>query len=194
MAPEIIVIGTSRGGLRALQGLLSALDDTFPVPIVIVQHRGKESTTGLCEFLSRYSALPLSEPEDKEPIMPGHIYLAPRDYHLLIENRSFALSIDPPVAFARPSIDLLFECAADEFGQAAVGIILTGSNRDGAHGLAAINRRGGVTIVQDPNSTEFREMPDAALDQTEVDWVLPLQDIANRLVELSCVAPKSYAN
>lgn len=188
MAPEIIVIGTSRGGLKALQALLPGLDETIQVPIVIVQHRGKESDTGLCEFLSNYSSLPVSEPDDKEPIMPGHIYLAPRDYHLLIENRSFALSIDPPIVFARPSIDLLFECAADEYGQGALGVILTGRNQDGARGLAAITRRGGFTIVQEPASAEFREMPDAALAQTEVDWILPLKGIADRLNELSAVA------
>ena len=191
---EIIVIGTSRGGLKALQELLPQLDNTFQVPIVIVQHRGKESETGLCQFLSNYSALPISEPDDKELIMPGYVYLAPRDYHLLIENRSFALSIDPPIGFARPSIDLLFECAADEYGQGAIGVILTGRNRDGARGLAAISRRGGVTIVQDPESAEFREMPDAAVAQTEVDWILPLKDIAQRLVALSGVAPMHYAN
>lgn len=191
---EIIVIGTSRGGLKALQELLPELDNTLQVPIVIVQHRGKESETGLCQFLSNYSALPISEPDDKEQIMPGHIYLAPRDYHLLIENRNFALSIDPPIGFARPSIDLLFECAADEYGQGVIGVILTGRNRDGARGLAAISKRGGFTIVQDPDSAEFREMPDAAVAQTEVDWILPLKDIAQRLVELSGVAPMHYAN
>jgi len=194
VTPEIIVIGTSRGGLKALQELLSALDDSFQVPIVIVQHRGKESETGLCEFLSSYSCLPVAEPDDKEPIMPGHIYLAPRDYHLLIERRSFALSIDPPITFARPSIDLLFECAAEEYGKGAIGVILTGRNRDGARGLAAISRRGGLTIVQDPSSAEFREMPEAALAQAEVDDVLSLKDIASRLMQLSAVAPMSYAN
>lgn len=194
MTPEIIVIGTSRGGLKALQELLSALDNTFQIPIVIVQHRGKETETGLCEFLSNYSALPISEPDDKEPIMPRRIYLAPRDYHLLIENRSFALSIDPPIVFARPSIDLLFECAAEQYGPAAVGVILTGRNRDGARGLSAISRRGGLTIVQDPNSAEFREMPDASIAQTEVDCVLPLKGIARRLVELSAGAQVHYAN
>lgn len=191
---EIIVIGTSRGGLKALQELLPELDNTLQVPIVIVQHRGKESDTGLCQFLSNYSTLPVSEPDDKEQIMPGHIYLAPRDYHLLIENRSFALSIDPPIGFARPSIDLLFECAADEYGRGVIGVILTGRNRDGARGLTAINKRGGFTIVQDPDSAEFREMPDAAVAHAEVDWILPLKDIAQRLVELSGVAPMHYAN
>jgi len=194
MVPKIIVIGTSRGGLKALQELLPELDSTFQIPIVIVQHRGKESEAGLCEFLSNYSALPVSEPDDKELIMPGHIYLAPRDYHLLIEDGSFALSIDAPIVFARPSIDLLFECAADEYGQEATGVILTGRNRDGARGLAAISQRGGFTIVQDPDSAEFREMPDAAIAQTDVDAILPLKDISKRLVELSGVVPMHYAN
>ena len=185
MALEIIVIGTSRGGLKAMQELLPELGDTFQIPIVIVQHRGKESDTGLCEFLSNYSPLPVSEPDDKEPIMPGHVYLAPRDYHLLIENRSFALSIDPPIVFARPSIDLLFECAANAYGAGALGVILTGRNRDGALGLAAITRRGGTTIVQEPASAEFREMPEAAIAQTAVDWILPLKGIAERLIKIS---------
>lgn len=189
MSLEIIVIGTSRGGLKALQELLPELANTFPVPIVIVQHRGKESDIGLCEFLSNYSPLPVSEPDDKEPIMPGHIYLAPRDYHLLIENRSFALSTAAPIVFARPSIDLLFECAADEYGPKALGVILTGRNRDGAHGLAVIARRGGTTVVQEPASAEFREMPDAAIAQTQVDWILPLKGIADRLTELSATTP-----
>ena len=189
MTLEIIVIGTSRGGLKALQELLPELANTFQVPIVIVQHRGKESDIGLCEFLANYSPLPVSEPDDKEPIMPSHIYLAPRDYHLLIENRSFALSTAAPIVFARPSIDLLFECAADEYGPKALGVILTGRNRDGAHGLAAIARSGGTTIVQEPASAEFREMPDAAIAQTQVDWILPLKGIADRLTELSATAP-----
>jgi len=189
VALEIIVIGTSRGGLKALQELLPELSNTFQIPIVIVQHRGKESDTGLCEFLSNYSPLPVSEPDDKEPIMPRHIYLAPRDYHLLIENRSFALSTAAPIVFARPSIDLLFECAADEYGQKALGVILTGRNRDGALGLAAIARRGGTTIIQEPASAEFREMPDAAMAQIEADWILPLKGIAHRLIELSATVP-----
>src|SRR5687767_14689521 len=109
MAGEIIVIGTSRGGLKALEQVLSGIDSDFVVPMVIVQHRGKDLETGLCEHLGRISPLPVSEPEDKEPILPSHVYLAPRDYHLLIETMSFALSTDPPVNFARPSIDVLFE-------------------------------------------------------------------------------------
>src|SRR5688572_12125366 len=117
----------------------------------MVQHRGKDLETGLCEFLARSSRLPITEPEDKETIMPGRAYLAPRDYHLLIENRSFALSTDAPVSFARPSIDVLFESAADEYQNRAIGVIMTGANHDGARGLAAIKAQGGLTLVEDPN-------------------------------------------
>lgn len=182
---EIVVIGTSTGGLKALQTLLSGLPGEFPLPVVIVQHRGTGSENGLCEFLSKSSSLPVSEPEDKEPMLPGHIYLAPRDYHLLIENRSFALSTDPAVGFARPSIDVLFESAADQYQERTIGVILTGANRDGARGLAAIKSRGGITIVEDPSSASCREMPDAALALTNADWVLALQEIATRLQQLT---------
>ncbi|HEV7797348.1 MAG TPA: chemotaxis protein CheB [Pyrinomonadaceae bacterium] len=185
MAFEIIVVGTSTGGLKALQILLSGLPAEFPLPIVIVQHRGTGSENGLCEFLSKSSNAAVSEPEDKEPLRPGHTYLAPRDYHLLIENRSFALSTDSAVRFARPSIDVLFESVADQYRQGAIGVILTGANRDGARGLAAIKSYGGMTVVEDPSSAACREMPDAALAQTNADWVLTLPDIAPRLQQLA---------
>jgi two-component system chemotaxis response regulator CheB len=182
---EIVVIGTSTGGLKALQALLSGLPAEFPLPVVIVQHRGPGSESGLCEFLRRFCSLPISEPEDKEPVLPGRIYLAARDYHLLVENGSFALSTDPAVGFARPSIDVLFESAADEYRERAIGVILTGANRDGARGLAAIKARGGITVVEDPFAAACPEMPEAALAQTKADWVLPLPEIAERLQLLS---------
>ena len=182
---EIVVVGTSTGGLKALQTLLSGLPADFSLPIVIAQHRGQAADSGLCEFLGKCSSLPVSEPEDKELVLPGHAYLAARDYHLLIEAGSFALSTDPPVGFARPSIDVLFESVADEYLQQAIGVILTGANRDGARGLATIKSRGGITLVEDPISATCREMPDAALAQTTVDWVLPLQDIPPCLQQLA---------
>lgn len=191
MAFEIVVVGTSTGGLKALQTLLSGLPAGFPLPIVIVQHRGKGSASGLCEFLSKWSSVPVAEPEDKEPVRGGHAYLAPRDYHLLIENHSFALSTDAPVGFARPSIDVLFESAADEYQRRAIGVILTGGNRDGARGLAAIKSQGGLTLVEDPVSAACREMPEAAITQTKPDWILPLEEIALRLHKLSeCSTPR----
>ena len=177
VAFEIVVVGTSIGGLKALQTLLSALPDDFPVPMVIVQHRGKDSEIGLCDFLTRSSRLPISEPEDKEQIVSGRVYLAPRDYHLLVEKGSFALSTDPAVGFARPSIDVLFESVADEYQERAIGVVLTGANRDGGRGLAAIKLRGGLTLVEDPASAACREMPDAAIAGTAVDYILSLEDI-----------------
>lgn len=184
MAFEIVVVGTSIGGLKALQTLLSGLPDGFPVPVVIVQHRGKDPEISLCDFLGRSSRLPISEPEDKETIFPGRAYLATGDYHLLVESGSFALSTDPPVGFARPSIDVLFESAADAYRERTIGVVLTGANRDGAHGLAAIKQRGGLAVVEDPAGAACREMPEAAIAGTEVDKILPLQEIGPFLGEL----------
>lgn len=158
------------------------------MPIVIVQHRGKDSETGLCDFLARSSLLPISEPEDKESILPGHIYLAPRDYHLLLADGSFALSTDPPVGFARPSVDVLFESAADEFKERTIGVVLTGANRDGAKGLAAIKSRGGLTLVEDPDLATCREMPDSAIASSEVDRILALEEIGPFLTNI-CKVP-----
>ena len=185
MAFEIVVVGTSTGGLKALQTLLSGLPAEFSLPIVIAQHRGKDLESGLCEYLSEISSLPVSEPEDKEALLGGHVYLAPRDYHLLIENRSFALSTAQSVRFARPSIDVLFESAADAFQTRAIGVVLTGANSDGAQGLATIKSRGGFTIVEDPVSAAARELPDAAIAQATPDKILALDQIAACLVTLS---------
>ncbi|HET6647835.1 MAG TPA: chemotaxis protein CheB [Pyrinomonadaceae bacterium] len=185
MAFDIVVVGASTGGLKALQIVLSGLPLDFSLPIVMVQHRGKDMETGLCEFLARSSRLPVTEPEDKEMILPGRAYLAPRDYHLLIEDGCFALSTDHPVGFARPSIDVLFESAADEYKARAIGVILTGANQDGARGLAAIKAHGGLTLVEDPSTAACRVMPDAAINMTRVDWILPLQEVAPSLSKLT---------
>ena len=182
---DIVVIGTSTGGLKALQTLLSGLPAEFSLPVVIAQHRGKDLDSGLCEYLGESSSLPVVEPDDKEPLLAGRAYLAPRDYHLLIENRSFALSTAQSVRFARPSIDVLFESAADAFQTGAIGVILTGANSDGARGLATIKSRGGFTIVEDPTSAAAREMPDAAIAQATPDKILALDQIAPCLITLS---------
>jgi two-component system chemotaxis response regulator CheB len=178
LSREIVVIGTSYGGLSALQILLPALSEDFPLPVVIVQHRRKDNDDGLCDFLRKRSHLPLGEPNDKEAIEPGRVYLAPRDYHLLIDQGSFALSTDSPVIHARPSIDVLFESAADAYRERAIGVVLTGANRDGGIGLARIKAQGGLAIVQDPETAESPAMPRAAIAATEVDRVLPLSEIA----------------
>jgi two-component system chemotaxis response regulator CheB len=183
LAFEIVVVGTSYGGLSALQTLLPALAPDFPLPVVVVQHRGKDSDN-LCEFLQRHSALPLTEPNDKAAIAPGRVYLAPRDYHLLIERDGFALSTEAPVGYARPSINVLFESAADVYQEHVVGVILTGANADGARGLAKIKAYGGYAVVEDPAGAESRGMPTAAIAASTVDAVLPVKEIAPYLNQL----------
>ena len=173
----IIVIGASLGGLHALQTILASLPAEFSLPIAIVQHREAGSSEILQEILQRHSLLTVCDAEDQAAIKPGHVYLAPADYHLLLEPGYFTLSTVEPVNYARPAIDVLFESAADSYGEKAVGVILTGLNYDGARGLAAIKRRGGIAIVQDPATAEAPDMPKAALAATPVDKILPLAAI-----------------
>ena len=187
MSYEVIAIGASWGGLQALGTLLQGIPPQLDQPIVVAQHRSPESSRGVLEsLLQRHIGRPVSEPGDKDAIKPRHVYVAPADYHLLVDGGHFALSVDGRVRFARPSIDVLFESVAESYRDRAIGIVLTGANDDGAAGLAAIKRNGGVSIVQDPHTAERRTMPDAALAATEADAVLPLADIAHFLYGLCC--------
>jgi two-component system chemotaxis response regulator CheB len=181
----MIVVGASLGGLRALVAILRGMPIAFPMPFAVVLHRHKDSDGALLEMLRAESPLPASEPCDKEPMLPGHIYLAPADYHLLVEPTHFSLSIDEPVRYARPSIDVLFESAADAFGGKTIGIVLTGANGDGAVGAARIRARGGRVIVQDPATAEAPQMPQAVLASVNPDYILSLDRIAPLLIELS---------
>lgn len=183
---EAIVMGVSAGGLHALQTVLPALPAHFPLPIAIVQHLDPKADTYLAEILNRHCAITVKEAEDKEALKPGVAYLAPPGYHLLIEpDRSFSLSVDEKVNYSRPSIDLLFESAADAFGQMLIGVVLTGANADGANGLKAIKTYGGVTIVQNPATAEVSYMPQAALETAaRVDYIANLERIAPLLVQL----------
>ena len=174
----------SRGGLNALQTILSYLSGGFKLPIVIVQHRESGMETDLAELLRQYSARPVLEPNDKDEIKAGTVYIAPADYHLAVEEGHLALSTEQPRGYSRPSIDILFESAAEEYGNRVIGIILAGSNKDGAVGLAEIARRGGLTVVQDPVTAESREMPEAALNACKVDYILPLEAIGGFLDRL----------
>lgn len=178
MAFSLVVIGTSLGGTDALQVLLPALPGDFPAALALVLHRGRNSDASLIDFLQRNCRLPVVEAQDKTLITPGHLYVAPADYHLLVEGNHFALSTEAAVTYARPSIDVLFESAAEAWGPAAIGVILTGAGRDGAHGLAAIKRHGGLTVVQAPATAERSDMPSAALATGRVDEILPLDEIA----------------
>jgi two-component system, chemotaxis family, protein-glutamate methylesterase/glutaminase len=181
---KLVVIGTSLGGLSALKVLLSGLPADFPVAVAVVQHRHKDSENMMSSFLRPYVALPIREVVDKDDLMPGTVYIAPADYHLLVEAGYFTLSTDEPVSYARPSIDVLFESAADVYGEFVIGIVLTGANQDGAKGLAAIKAQGGSTIVQEPATAESATMPAAAIATAVVDWVLPLSEIAPHLINL----------
>ena len=192
MSYKIVVVGTSLGGLSALKVFLSSLPKGFPLAIVIVQHLGKQTDNDLGTLLQQSSALPIEEPEDKDPIIQGHVYIAPPDYHLLVEYGSFSLSIDEPVNFARPSIDVLFESAAESYREKAIGVILTGANSDGSHGVAAIKTRGGLVIVQDPVTAEAPAMPESASKATQIDRILPLSEISPFLVKM-CI-PEREAN
>jgi len=175
------VVGTSLGGLHAVGALLSGLPEEFPLPVVVVQHRQAGSEDRLSALLQEHSALPVAEANDKEAIVPGRVYLGPADYHLLIETGSFCLSTEAPVQHARPSIDVLFESAADAYRERTIGVILTGVGQDGARGLARIKERGGLAVVQDPATAEASGMPEAAIAATEVDHILPLAEIASFL-------------
>jgi two-component system chemotaxis response regulator CheB len=184
--PELVAIGTSLGGLHALTSILRELPGELGVPIVVVQHRGPQADSGaFTQILQEHSKLRILEAEDKMPIESGAVYVAPPDYHLLVEEPGvLALSTDAPVRSARPSIDVLFETAADAYGSGLVGVLLTGASADGADGLAAVKARGGRVIVQDPATAECGTMPAAGLAATSVDYVLPLASIGSHLVSL----------
>jgi len=181
-----IVIGTSAGGLKALSTLLPSLPASYPWPIVVVQHLHPRQASAPAATLDRVAALTVKEGEDKEPVEPGYVYLAPPDYHLLVERGgTLALSVDPKVNYARPSIDVLFESAAHAWAPALVAVVLTGANRDGAAGSRLIHDRGGLTLAQDPQDADHPEMPRAAIDAGGIDRVLALDEIGPALAALA---------
>ena len=187
MSYELIVIGASWGGLHALEVLLSGLPRDFETPIAIAQHRAVDSGSGALSAMLGHHARreDICEPGDKDPIEPGAVYVAPPDYHLLVEPGSFALSTDAAVQYSRPSIDVLFDSAADAYSDRLVAVILTGANEDGAYGIQRVRRRGGLTIAQDPGTAERREMPDAAIATGDVEHVVALDEIAPLLARVA---------
>ena len=184
---ELICIGASWGGLDAIEKLLADIPSEVDAPIVIAQHRDAQESA-LAELMSRYTARRVVDAVDKQALERNHVYLAPPDYHLLVEPGSLALSLEERVQYARPSIDVLFESAADAYGPTVIGVILTGANADGAEGLAHIKHCGGVAVIQDPAEAERREMPTAAIAKTAADAVLPLSDIGKFIYGL-CLEP-----
>ncbi|MDF1512426.1 MAG: chemotaxis protein CheB [Anaerolineae bacterium] len=179
---EIVVVGTSSGGTQVLRQIFKALTPGFSLPICVVQHLYPLQKSATIVKFHENCYLPIKEAEDKEPLVAGRIYVAPANYHLLIEDdRTLALSVDARVNFTRPSIDVLFESAVDVFGTHTIGIILTGANSDGAQGLSRIGKAGGITIVQDPESASAPSLPLSALAVTAVDHILPPNSIGSLL-------------
>lgn len=182
---EAVVVGASAGAVEALSALLPGLPKGYALPVVVVVHLPAERKSVMAELFRGKCAVDVREAEDKEPLAPGTVYFAPPDYHLLVEpDRRLSLSGEAPVHFSRPSVDVLFESAADVFGPNLVGVVLTGANADGARGLRAVIAAGGVGLVQAPGAAAAAAMPRAALALNPGAVPLPLADLAARLREL----------
>jgi two-component system chemotaxis response regulator CheB len=186
---EAIVVGASAGGVEALLTMLGSLRAGYGLPIIIVLHLPEERRSQLAEVFARRVALPVTEAIDKQDISPGTVYFATPGYHLSVEqDRSLSLSLEDRLHHSRPSIDFLFESAADAYGPALAAVLLTGANHDGARGLAQVKRQGGLTIVQDPQDALVATMPEAALKTHQPDHILPIHGIGRLLVELERIA------
>ncbi len=178
LAYEIVVVGTSWGGLAALRALVEGFPPEYALPTAIVQHRHKDSDAMLARYLQDHTRLRVCEVEDKQPIESGRVYVAPANYHMLVDRGHFSLSTEAPVRFSRPSIDVALISAADAYSHRAVGVVLTGANADGASGLTRIASVGGMAVVQDPATAEMPVMPAAALKAVPTARVFPLERIA----------------
>jgi len=186
---EGIVIGASAGALEALSILLSKLPRDYPLPIFGVVHLPADGKSVLAECLQTKCVIRVREADDKEPIQSGTVYFAPPDYHLMLDSKQrLSLSSEEPVWYSRPSVDVLFESAAEVYGGSLIGIVLTGASPDGAHGLHAIEQAGGIALVQRPDLSYASTMPQAALDECARATALELTEIADYLLEV--VAPK----
>ena len=178
-ARRLVVVGASWGGFQAVGDLVAGLNERCALAVAVAQHRAPDAPAdAYVRAIQARSRLPVSEAEDKDQIEQGHVYVAPADYHLLVDEDHFALSIEGPVRFSRPSIDVLFESAAESFGERAVAVVLTGANDDGCRGALAIKEAGGLVYAQDPETAERREMPDGVIVTGAVDAILPVPEIA----------------
>lgn len=179
---RVVVVGASAGGLHALRTLVAGLPADFELPVVIVQHRAKESEL-LCELLQECARLPVQEVTDKMDMGRG-VFVGPPDYHLLVDDGYFSLTTDEPVRYSRPSIDVMFESAVDTYGMDVVGVVLTGANADGARGLRRVADAGGHAVVQDPDTAEVRVMPRSALKAVPDACVLAMEEIPGHLARI----------
>ena len=182
---DVVVVGVSAGGVDLLLDLLPRLDRDFPVPVVVCLHSAPGTTFELALMLNDRAPIQVKEAEDKEPLRPGCVYLAPGGYHLLLERDGVcSLSLDAPVRFARPSIDVLFDSAAHAYRQRAIAIVLSGANDDGAQGVRQVRAAGGTVIVQDPASAAAKDMPRAAIATGKPDYLVQPQELPELLVRL----------
>ncbi len=185
MQYEAIVIGVSSGGMTALKFIFSALPAGFNIAIIVVQHVSARSDNQWIKLLNEKSSLTIKEADEKEKIESGNVYIAPANYHLLVEkDKTFSLTIDERVNFARPSIDVLFESAAEAYKNKLIGIVLTGSNDDGTKGIKRIKECGGLAIIQDPETAESSYMPSSAIAAVRPDHVLSLENIIELLIKI----------
>ncbi len=181
-----VVAGVSTGGVEALKLVLGALSKDFPLPVMVVAHISQEADNGLALLLDDLCGIRVKEADELEEVAAGTVYLAPPNYHLQVErDATLSLSVDPPVRFARPSVDVLFESAADAFGPALIGVVMTGAGSDGSNGLKRIKEAGGVTVVQDPATAEAASMPKSAIETVSPDYIVQLSGIAPLLVRLA---------
>jgi two-component system, chemotaxis family, protein-glutamate methylesterase/glutaminase len=185
---SIVVVGASWGGLAALNCLIGGLPADFEAPVTVVQHRSHHADNLLATLLQDATSLKVVEIEDKEPLTPGSVYIAPANYHVLVEDGYLSLTTDPLVRFSRPSIDVTFFSAADTYLSSTIGVVLTGANDDGARGLRHIVDRGGRAVVQDPATAESPVMPHAAQRAVPEADIVPLERLADHLVRI--VSPK----
>jgi two-component system, chemotaxis family, protein-glutamate methylesterase/glutaminase len=181
---DVVALGSSAGGLNALSQVLRALPATFPGSIVVVQHLAPDHKSWIANLLGHSTRMRVKQAEHGEIMLPGTVYIAPPDEHLLVGPGKIQLAHSQLVHFSRPSIDLLFESVAGTYGSRAIGVVLSGSGRDGATGIRAIKEAGGLTMAQAPDSAEFRPMPQAAVDTGCIDFVLPLEKIGSTLIDL----------
>ena len=182
---DVVVIGASAGGVEALTRVVAGLPADFAASVFVVLHMRPDARSALAEILRRSGPLPAYQAEDRQPVQRGHIYVAPPNRHLVLQRGHTVLEAGPRENSARPAVDVLFRSAARAYGPRVVGVVLSGTLRDGALGLAAIKMRGGVTVVQDPDEAMFSGMPESALDTTEVDYCLRAAEISLRLAELT---------
>jgi two-component system chemotaxis response regulator CheB len=182
-----IVIGGSAGCGTLIRQILTDLPKDFTVPMIIVRHlRHDDIDENYMDMLSEMYSINMREPEDKEPINESTVYLAPPGYHLMIEeDRTFSLNVDEKIHYTRPSIDVLFESAASVFGSQLTGILLSGSNSDGASGLCSIKKNNGLAIIQDPKTAEFPQMPESVLEKCEIDHMYKIDQISDLIIDIN---------